>query len=218
MGSATLGIIAGFNIGQSALLWHVRGLAAVRRVFARVWQCKESELLTSFDGCGVFRPWQCDKLWKTMGSWYHVDQNPNNKPGLHCVQGLVSLYDQDKTTGGLVVIPGTHRRQNELLPCTARLDFLSIPRSHHLLRASKEAVLVSCRAGDLVLWDSRTVHCNSPALTDQHKDCSKGDGMFEMLRAVTYGTYGATLFLYGLWCLLCSRSDHCVARCPVQCV
>merc|ERR1711879_414456 len=40
--------------------------------------------------------------------------------------------------------------------------------------------LVSCRARDLVLWDSRCVHCNMPAVTTPTSPCD------ELLRIVVY--------------------------------
>mmetsp|Transcript_28148 Transcript_28148/g.38884 ORF Transcript_28148/g.38884 Transcript_28148/m.38884 type:complete len:261 (+) Transcript_28148:707-1489(+) len=100
-----------------------------------------------------------------LGGWYHVDQNSIHKPGKTCVQGLLSMYDVNKTTGGLTVIPGSHK---EFLECGKRIenitnmgDFVPIPRSDPILE--KDAIIVTCEAGDLCLWDSRTIHCNTPA-------------------------------------------------------
>lgn len=42
--------------------------------------------------------------------------------------------------------------------------------------------LVCCSAGDLVLWDSRTVHCNSPALEPDAQQQAVPD----FIRAVAY--------------------------------
>jgi hypothetical protein len=41
-------------------------------------------------------------------------------------------------------------------------DYVPVPKSDPIL--STAGRLVCCKAGDLVLWDSRTVHCNTPAL------------------------------------------------------
>ncbi len=40
--------------------------------------------------------------------------------------------------------------------------------------------LIQCKAGDLVVWDSRCIHCNTPALIDKQKDETK------LLRIVAY--------------------------------
>eukprot|EP00854_Cymbomonas_tetramitiformis_P026911 gene26911-33089_t len=49
--------------------------------------------------------------WKTRGGWFHTDQNAL-LPGMQgrvCVQGLVTLTDVDSASGGLCVIPGSHK-------------------------------------------------------------------------------------------------------------
>ena len=80
------GILYKRGIGQSDFQWFVRTLPGVRAVFEEVWGT--DELLTSFDGCNVFRPWHNEALahTKTLGGWWHVDQG-KNKIGRHAVQG-----------------------------------------------------------------------------------------------------------------------------------
>lgn len=96
-----------------------------------------------------------------------MDQNSlrTGRTGKVCVQGLVTLHDVSEDTGGLAVIPGSHlshsdlcsRAANPLMP-----DFVPVPKDDPVL--STGAGLVLAKAGDLILWDSRTVHCNMPAL------------------------------------------------------
>ena len=121
----------------------------------------------------MFRPWQYDAAWRTTGGWYHVDQNAFNegKAGRCCVQGLVSLCPADEGTGGLVVVPGSHRdfrgvcERNGPAPRPsggALPDFVAVGAGDAVLAAGGR--LVCAGPGDLLLWDSRTVHCNAPAL------------------------------------------------------
>jgi hypothetical protein len=49
-------------------MWHCRSAPAVKRAFASIWGT--DDLVTSFDGMCVFRPWQIDETWKTIRSWY----------------------------------------------------------------------------------------------------------------------------------------------------
>merc|ERR1712159_364525 len=74
-GNPSNGIISGMSYGQSPMLWYVRELSRVRQTFSAIWGT--SDLITSFDGGNVFRPWhrsaQAEKE-KTLGSWFHVDQ------------------------------------------------------------------------------------------------------------------------------------------------
>jgi len=181
----TNGIVAGFGVGQSAFVWYVRTLPKVKACFSAVWG-GDTRLLVSFDGCGIFRPWTYNRDWRTEPGWYHVDQNPRLKPGRHSVQGLVSLYDCDETTGSLVVMPRSHRLFETLQSLKPQSnDFVPLPDDHPLQRA--ESRLVRCRAGDLVLWDSRTIHCNSPATTPLHQDVFDSvSKQWRLLRAVAY--------------------------------
>lgn len=161
-GDSKNGIIGRYGAGQSPFAWFVRSRPKVINVFQQVWQT--DDLLTSFDAFNAFRPWQLDPSWKTSGGWYHVDQNPKTKPGRVCVQGLVSLYDTTEDVGGLTVIPGSNQLFKHL-PKTQNIggthDFVPIMENHDLLKTTGRVLL--CKAGDLCLWDSRTVHCNSPA-------------------------------------------------------
>jgi len=83
------------------------------------------------------------------------------KKGFHCVQGMVPLYRVDEV-GGLMVVPNTNndRTQQELVqryPSTQSnsSDWLELRNTDPFIG---EGVLVKCEAGDLILWDSRTIH------------------------------------------------------------
>lgn len=182
------GIIHGRGIGQSQVQWYLRSLPPVKRAFAEVWGTEH--LVTSFDGAGVFRPYGHDPTWrieKTDQGWCHVDQ-AHKKPGLHCVQGLVTLKDATEHTGGLVVIPGSHRffGCDVLKRYPEKKDgwnFISLRANDPVLTEGGWGPrLVCAKAGDLLLWDSRTVHCNTLPLTED-ESVLKGD---DLIRAVCY--------------------------------
>ncbi|CAE7350272.1 unnamed protein product [Symbiodinium sp. CCMP2592] len=80
------------------------GILSADRI-GRIWGT--DDLLTSFDGINIFRPWQFG-FTKTEGDWFHVDQG-RGRQGLQAVQGFVSLTDQDEFTGGLYVVLGSHQ-------------------------------------------------------------------------------------------------------------
>ena len=103
--------------------------------------------------------------WLTDGGWWHMDQSVQRQ-GKQCVQGLVSLYDADETTGGLCVIPKSHLKFPEVSSrqVNTRMDFTPICKGDEVLKNGGK--LVCCKAGDLLVWDSRTVHCNTPASLD----------------------------------------------------
>lgn len=184
VGCIGTGIIDGAGIGQSDFLWHLRLLPSVQRAFARIWDTED--LITSFDAASVFRPWQHDQLGftRTHGGWYHVDQGRGMPGSLQSVQGLVSILDADASTGGLVVIPGSHKKHEELVRFQYTDDnYVSVPASDPILELPKK--LVTCQAGDLVLWDSRCVHCNAPGRYILGAAPSQSAPV-ELLRAVGY--------------------------------
>lgn len=104
------------------------------------------------------------------------------------MQGLVSLFDQTETSGGLVVVPDSQRIFHDVTDRHARST------KGHLVRllngwddellTGYQPILVGCKAGDLVLWDSRTIHCNTPGLATPPLP-AEGERP-DLLRAVAY--------------------------------
>eukprot|EP00442_Polarella_glacialis_P027636 CAMPEP_0115069976 /NCGR_PEP_ID=MMETSP0227-20121206/12853_1 /TAXON_ID=89957 /ORGANISM="Polarella glacialis, Strain CCMP 1383" /LENGTH=407 /DNA_ID=CAMNT_0002456431 /DNA_START=33 /DNA_END=1256 /DNA_ORIENTATION=+ len=160
IGSVQNGIVNGAGVGQSDFLWFLRTRPLVRQAFERIWST--SELLVSFDVANIFRPWH-HGFRKTVAGWWHVDQG-GAKTGRHAVQGFVSLYSADGRTGGLTVVPRSHLRHAEVVEDqqNPEVDYCTV-QSYCALMQELPRRLVCCKPGDLVLWDSRTVHANSPA-------------------------------------------------------
>ena len=102
------GIMPSYGIGHSEAQWFLRGIPKVKKAFAKIWNT--DELLTSFDGVSLWRPWNINPDWKTESgqSWFHIDQHPISKPGKQCIQGLVNLLPTSKEIGRNVIIPESH--------------------------------------------------------------------------------------------------------------
>lgn len=133
-------------------------------MFEAIWETKE--LLVSFDGMNVYRPITGDGAHRTRSGWWHVDQG-RLKKGRQAIQGFVSLTDATPSTGGLCVMPGSHTSFEDLLTYAATndSDHVRVPSSE-INPLCHNPRLVTCLAGDIVVWDSRTVHCNTPPLVD----------------------------------------------------
>merc|ERR1711957_1087383 len=108
---------------------------------------------------------------KTEG--LHIDQNPLVKPVRECVQGMLPLLPVTPASGGLEVVPGSHMkafrtRLAVIHPDLADLDldedfcllreYGPCPEAEFYSELEQHAVLLSAEPGDLILWDSRTVH------------------------------------------------------------
>ncbi len=167
------GIIPSQGIGHCEAQWFIRSVPAVKRAFAAIWD--DDDLLVSFDGMALWRPPSVDPEWRTNrgGSWLHIDQHPIGRPGFHCVQGLVSLLPTSPATGGNVMVPGSHRLfesiperyEERLARIHPTIDHFRFPADDPQL-ADTPPIMAHLEAGDLLLWDSRTIHCSSPALED----------------------------------------------------
>merc|ERR1711959_517773 len=147
------------HMSQSAGAWYVRGLERVKAAFERVWE--SDELIVSMDAVLAWRPWQLDEAWRPRTEGLHIDQNPFSKPGLDCVQGMMPLIDVTHESGGLQVVPRSHCEEakqayRERYPhMVDRGDWCVLDPEDPL---QERGVLLLASAGDLILWDSRTVH------------------------------------------------------------
>ncbi len=151
------GIVLDGDVLHSAGAWFLRGLPLVRQSFARVWN--DDDLVCSFDSTIIWRPWTDTKLFKPRVEGLHIDQNPFDKPGLCCVQGMLPLFDVTPDVGGLAVVPDSHLDLENL---KKRNDHWRLGGDFCVLSKQDpqqgKAKLVECKAGDLILWDSRCLH------------------------------------------------------------
>jgi len=79
--------------------WLVRGLPAVKTVFGHAWQ--KQDLIVPMDAVIAWRPWHMNEGWAPRTEGLHLDQNPFNKPGLDCVQGMLPLIDVTEASSRL---------------------------------------------------------------------------------------------------------------------
>ena len=151
------------DIGQTDFMWYIRLLPRIRTAFANVHGT--ADLLCSMDGCNIFLPWHKDESIadsKTECGWFHVDQGCDMR-GFQCVQGLVTLTDVTAGTGGLCLIPKSSQSHDELVDLVGeKSNFVIVPPTFHAL--TQKQILPLCQSGDMILWDSRTIHCSTPAL------------------------------------------------------
>jgi len=168
-GRPKTGIFYQDAIGQSEFLWYCRTIPNIKKAFSTIWGGEE-DLLTSFDGCGAFRPPEVSTDWLTSGGWYHVDQNGIKKKYKCCIQGLLNFLPSTQADGGLLLLPKSHQLFEQLFMIdgkTPHSDFYMIPKSSRVWSLFETCGLKMTKLilapGDLVLWDSRTIHCNTPA-------------------------------------------------------
>lgn len=147
----------------------MRAVPGVKAVFAKIWGT--SDLIVSMDCVLLWRRWwhlagAASEALPPRSEGLHLDQNPVHKPDLECVQGMVPLLPVTPAVGGLQVVPHSHTlsaREALIQTCPRLCDLgdwcpleeLDVPI---IVSMKKDAILVEADAGDLILWDSRTVH------------------------------------------------------------
>ena len=166
--SAHGGILPSYGIGHSESQWYLRSIPNVKKAFAKIWDTEE--LLTSFDGVSLWRPWNINPNWKTESgqTWFHIDQHPISRPGKQCVQGLVNLLDSSEEIGGNVMVPRSHKffkdipkeYKERLARLPLGIDHFRFPNDDPKL-SSQKPIMCHMEAGDMLLWDSRTIHCSN---------------------------------------------------------
>ncbi|MEP4485519.1 MAG: phytanoyl-CoA dioxygenase family protein [Halioglobus sp.] len=165
------GIVPALGIGHCEAQWFTRSVPSIKQAFAAIWG--DDDLLSSFDGMALWRPTDVDLEWETTrgGSWLHVDQHPITRPGMHCVQGAVTLLPTSPSAGGNILIPKSHKWFAEIPETYAErlgklpgwLDHFRFPTDDVRLQETPP-IMAHMEAGDMMLWDSRTVHCSSPGI------------------------------------------------------
>ncbi|KAL7418492.1 hypothetical protein Q5752_006950 [Cryptotrichosporon argae] len=172
------GLTNRYGVAHEQFVWDVKQEPAVVGVFERIWDT--NELIVAFDGINISIPINGrqadDDVFKP---WAHVDQSPHDRH-LHCVQGIVNLNPNGPNDGGLMVLKGSAALFGQLFDAfedrKPAEGWNTIDRHDHtedqlqwLYARGCEWHKVCAEPGDLLLWDSRTVHYGATpsALTDR---------------------------------------------------
>jgi len=76
---------------------------------------------------------------------------------------MIPLLPVNHNVGGLCIVPKTHTNQMQKWMCDrfpdqqGHGDYLSLGDDDHLVK-NNMGKLVECEPGDMIIWDSRTVH------------------------------------------------------------
>ncbi len=161
-------LIQNFCLAHAQYIWDLRQQQNLVDIFAHIWKCSGEDLVTSFDGFSVhFPPEVTNKGWHNGKDWLHVDQS-FTRNGFECIQGFVTAWDIDEGDASLLFLEKSHQRHKQFrehFQVTEQSDWYRFKakelefyrRNGHAQKA------IACRAGSLVLWDSRLVHAGTKA-------------------------------------------------------
>lgn len=153
-------------VGHSQFMWDIRQNANVKKVFQTIH--KDEDILTSFDGFSMHFPFE--KLPRKRGKgrgneWFHTDQSPHRKE--LCVQGIVNLFDVNEGDATLRVIERSHLKhadffkERKIEKCSG--DWYRPDENEMLYFKDLPKIHVKAKAGDMLLWNSKTFHCGGEA-------------------------------------------------------
>ncbi|KIX98919.1 uncharacterized protein Z520_05380 [Fonsecaea multimorphosa CBS 102226] len=148
-----------YSVVHEKFMWEARQEPGVVEAFQKIWGT--DELLVSFDSLNVTLP----NLKKARAPWPHVDQAPR-KRGLHCIQGIINLSHAGPEDGSLVVISGSSKLTEEFFDKHTDPSSWEWKDNRYFDEKDMEwffargckVTKVLAEPGDLILWDSRTIH------------------------------------------------------------
>lgn len=165
------GLYHKYGVGHEQFAWDIRAEPGVVDAFARLWGTPE--LIVSYDSTNISLPLGAELNADRVAPWPHVDQSPT-RTFLHCVQGIVNLHENGPKDGGLTVLAGStplfeeyfathpHLKPEDGWP-TADWWGHAEAELQWFYDHGCEWVKVEAGPGDLILWDSRTVHYGAAA-------------------------------------------------------
>ena len=175
-------LIQHYGLGHSQFVWDIRSNEKVADVFAKIWECNKGDLIVSMDAVSIHMPPEITKRGWFRNEWFHTDQRftINEKS---CIQGLINLYDVNDGDATTKILKGSHKFHNEFYKefkndiKEPNKDWFKLNNEEHVKFFTDkccEKILVKAKAGDLVLWDSRTMHCGAEPLKNRKKENFRG--------------------------------------------
>ncbi|GAA5994438.1 phytanoyl-CoA dioxygenase family protein [Rhodotorula paludigena] len=170
------GVVSNYGTAHEKWVWEARMEPKIAEAFAEVWGT--DELIVSFDVVNFSVPVGPHARTDIVPTppWPHCDQQPrpSNRPHFEfeLAQGLLALSPSGPTDGGLVVLKGSHKLVKRYLDDhdgykpgqdwgeSNYYTFTEADIEWFHKQPGCTEIKVETEAGDLVLWDSRTIHWN----------------------------------------------------------
>ncbi|KAF2163272.1 hypothetical protein M409DRAFT_57565 [Zasmidium cellare ATCC 36951] len=162
------GMYHGYAVSHEKFVWDARLEPGVLAAFEKIWGT--NELLASFDGINYTLQLP-EGQRKPSTPWPHVDQSPHLL-GLQCIQGIINFAPNGPNDGGLVVLKRSQALNDTYFKTHSKdkkAKWGTVPDDWHgfdpeevdwYKERGAEEVKVCADPGDLIVWDSRTVHWN----------------------------------------------------------
>ena len=156
-----------FSIGHAQFVWDLRCKKKIIDIFESIHGT--DDLLVSFDGASFGPPHEVTKRgYYKNNNWLHSDQS-YLRPNFECVQSWVTARDVNEGDATLTLLQGSHKlhaRFRDRFDIKSKDDWYKLNQEE--IEFYKEngcrQLDITCPAGSLVLWDSRTIHSGKEAV------------------------------------------------------
>ncbi|XP_062569438.1 uncharacterized protein LOC134231494 [Saccostrea cucullata] len=165
-------VIQSYRCGHFEPSWEVRLRA--KKIFQEVWGTEK--LLSSIDGIAISKPPENKREYRDIHKdWLHLDQGIRRE-GLHAYQGAVYLEEQTRDDYCFRVLSKSHLYHSEFFKTfpnavtkTECTDFYKLNNNEKdfFFKNGCTFECVPVPKGGIVLWDSRTVHDNTPPVSER---------------------------------------------------
>ena len=158
-------LLKNWNIGHAHISWKIRQNPKILEIFSILWNVKPEELLVSFDSFNFHIPPEI-----TNSGWFrnklllHCDQSFTDNT-FKCIQSWVTGLDINENDGTLAFLEKSHHFHKQFgrdfeikdLSNCYKLNSIEID---YFINNQCSLKKIKCPKGSLVLWDSRTIHCD----------------------------------------------------------
>ncbi|WVQ82428.1 hypothetical protein IAT38_004556 [Cryptococcus sp. DSM 104549] len=172
--STTGGLYNRYSVNHEAFVWKIRTEPAIVKLFEQIWGT--DDLIASFDGMNASLPINSETGRtdiSTTSPWPHIDQNPRNVNRFELYQGIANLSPNGPQDGGLCVLKGSHKLHQQYFDSIggfrAEQDAGVLENGYNYKEGDAEwykqmgceEIKICAGKGDMILWDSRTIHWNA---------------------------------------------------------
>jgi|TARA_B110000902_G_C14162051_1_gene533565 hypothetical protein len=161
-----------YGIGHAQYIWDLRQNEKIVDIFSQFWEVPKEDLLVSFDGASFHFPPEDTKRGWYRQTWYHTDQS-YLRPDFECIQSWITGYDVDEGDATLAFMESSNQYHDEFkekFGITDTGDWFRLEKEEQKAFYDEKGCLekrISCPAGSMVLWDSRTIHCGTEPLKNR---------------------------------------------------
>jgi len=162
-----------FSIGHAQFIWDLRCKKKILDVFENIYET--NELLVSFDGASFSPPHEVTKRgYYKNNNWLHCDQS-FTRSDFECVQSWVTARDVNEGDATLTILTKSnkfHAEFAEEFDIKIKDDWYKLNDDEIEFYKNKgcKQIDITCSAGSIVLWDSRTIHSGKEAIKSREVD------------------------------------------------